>query len=162
MTLPLHLSIEGRRVAVVGGGPVATRKTRGLLEAGGDVVVISPSITPDLRHWAEAGTLLWVPRSFRSGDLKGAWLVYAATGVSQVDCQVEAEAAAGQTFCVRTDCASAGSARSAAVLRRGDLVIGVSHTGRADPRRAVAVRNGIADVIDARLLPLRRYRLLVS
>ena len=40
--LPLHLLVRGRRVVVVGGGPVAARKVAAVLAAGADVLVVAP------------------------------------------------------------------------------------------------------------------------
>ncbi|WP_406565911.1 NAD(P)-dependent oxidoreductase, partial [Cellulosimicrobium cellulans] len=40
-TYPLGLRLDGRRVVVVGGGPVAARRTRGLLDAGAVVTVVA-------------------------------------------------------------------------------------------------------------------------
>ena len=39
---PLHLDLAGRRVLVVGGGAVAARRVRSLLDAGADVHVVAP------------------------------------------------------------------------------------------------------------------------
>ena len=74
--------------------------------------------------------------------------------------RVEAVATAQRTFCVRADDAAAGTARNAAVLRRDELVIsvGAAATAAADPRRAVAIRNAIAQAMDSGSLPLRRHR----
>ncbi|MGH3682640.1 MAG: NAD(P)-dependent oxidoreductase, partial [Natronosporangium sp.] len=43
---PLGLRLAGRRVVVVGGGTVATRRVPALLDAGADLQVVSPSLTP--------------------------------------------------------------------------------------------------------------------
>ena len=49
--LPLHLSLAGRRVVVVGGGPVAARKVAACLAAGADVLWWRP--TPASRSSAD-------------------------------------------------------------------------------------------------------------
>ncbi|WP_313410108.1 NAD(P)-dependent oxidoreductase, partial [Aeromicrobium sp.] len=45
---PLGLRLEGRRVLVVGGGHVATRRAFSLLEARADVHVVSPEVSESL------------------------------------------------------------------------------------------------------------------
>jgi len=157
---PLHLSLTGRRVVVVGGGPVAARKVAAFLAAGADVLVVAPYACEQIVSDAAAGLLGWQQRDYRHGDLDGAWLVVAATGDRVTDEAAEAAATTQRTFCVRADDAAAGSARSPATLRRDDLVISVasSGAGTADPRRSVAVRNAIAQALDAGTLPLRRHR----
>ena len=52
---PVALRLAGRRVVVVGGGPVAQRRGPGLLAAGADVLVVSPRATPAIEGLAQAG-----------------------------------------------------------------------------------------------------------
>src|SRR5215468_437034 len=54
---PLSLRLEGRRVLVVGGGPVALRRVAGLREAGAEVVVVAPWLTPALADLADRGQI---------------------------------------------------------------------------------------------------------
>ncbi|WP_395725753.1 uroporphyrinogen-III C-methyltransferase [Nakamurella sp.] len=156
--LPLHLSLHGRRVLVAGGGPVAARKVAAVLDAGADVLVVAPFACESIVDGAAAGLLTWRCGEYRVDDLDGAWLVFAATGDRPADETVAADAEARQVFCVRADDAATGSARSAAVVRRDDVLVSVGSAGAADPRRAVAVRDAIAASLDAGALPVRRQR----
>lgn len=158
--LPLHLSLIGRRVTVVGGGPVAWRKVQSCLEAGASTVVIAPYVCDELADAVADGDVEWIARDYIEGDLDGAWLAFAATGDVTTDDAVEAAADAGRVFCVR---ASAGAGvrngtRSPAVLRRESVTISVASTDGADPRRAVALRDAIGVALDSGRLPLRRVR----
>lgn len=76
--LPLALNCAGRKVLLVGGGPVATRKCKNLLEAGAEITLITPEASPYLQEQAERGELTWHRRVFTEEDLDGAWLVFAA------------------------------------------------------------------------------------
>ena len=155
---PLQLSLAGRRVVVVGGGPVAARKVAACLAADADVLVVAPYTCEQIASDARAGLLTWVQRDYRPGDLAGAWLAFAATGDRATDEAVDVDASGQRTFCVRVDDQAAGSARTPAILHRDDLVISVGSAGPADPRRSVAVRNAIALALDSGTLPLRRHR----
>jgi uroporphyrin-III C-methyltransferase/precorrin-2 dehydrogenase/sirohydrochlorin ferrochelatase len=75
---PLGLMLDGRRVLVVGGGAVASRRVRALLDAGADVVLVSPAVTPFLRGLADTGRLQWIARPFEQSDVDDAWLVHVA------------------------------------------------------------------------------------
>ena len=160
--LPLHLSLTGRRVVVIGGGPVAARKVAACLAVGADVLVVAPYACEQIVAEAAAGMLVWHERDYLAGDLDGAWLAFAATGDLSTDELVEVHATADRIFCVRADDATAGTARTPAVVRRDDLVISVGSLScaeqSADPRRSVAVRNAIAQALDNGSLPLRRHR----
>ena len=56
---PTALRLLGRPVLVVGGGPVAARRAKGLLDAGASVTVVAPEASPALLELAEAGLLTW-------------------------------------------------------------------------------------------------------
>ena len=145
---PLHLDLSGRRVLVVGAGPVALRRIRALQEAGADVHVVAPEVSPDLPDVPVAR------RPFTPADVDGAWLVHACTGV--VDHEVAEACAARGTWCVRADDAAASTAWVPAVARVDDVLLAVS-AGR-DPRRATALRDALALALETGELPLRRTR----
>lgn len=154
---PLLLDLDGRRALVVGGGPVAARRVRGLRGAGADVHVVAPFVCEDIWDAAERGELTLLLREFTASDLEGVWLVHTATGERPTDDAVAAAAEVRHLWCVRADDAAASSAWTPAVARIGDLVVAVN--AGADPRRAVALRNAIALQLETGELPMRRHRL---
>ena len=67
---------------VVGGGPIAEGKVRNLMKHPCEIVLISPQATDSLERWVrEEGRIEWQRRTYREGDLKGAFLAIGATGV---------------------------------------------------------------------------------
>ena len=142
---PLGLLLQGRRVLVVGGGAVATRRMPALLDAGADVLLVSPELTPALRDLADKGRLRWQPRSFQASDVDGAWLVHVAVNDPVAAAAVSAAADARQVFCVRADDRTAATAWTPATTRHGPVTVGVTAGG--DHRRAMAVRDVIASVL---------------
>lgn len=152
MTYPLTLRVQGRRVVVVGGGHVATRRVHALLEAGADVVVVSPGVTARLGELAELGALTWHRRGYRAGDLDGAWLVQTATD-SEVDDVVAADAEAARVWCLKGGDPEHATAWAPAVARVDDVTVAVS--GGGDARRAAQLRDAVASTLQAGGLPLR-------
>lgn len=140
--VPLTLHLEGQRVVVVGGGPVAAAKLTSLAGAGADLVVVAPEAGERVRAAADAGELTWHERRYRAGDLDGALLAVAATADAAVNARVAADAAAGATPCVRAD--GGGTAALAAAVRRGPLLLAVSTSGTA-PALARRLRAELAD-----------------
>lgn len=153
---PTALRLLGRPVLVVGGGPVATRRAKGLLDAGARVTVVAPAASEALRELADAGLLSWEQRTYRQGDIDGVWFVQTATGDSAVDAQVSADAEAQRIWCVNASDHEASAAWTPAVAVVDDVQIAVNAGG--DPRRAMALRNAVATALETGDLPLRRQR----
>ncbi|MRJ77401.1 uroporphyrinogen-III C-methyltransferase [Aeromicrobium sp. SMF47] len=151
-SLPLTLRIAGRRVVVVGGGHVATRRTLSLLEAGAAVVVISPEVSASLAASIARGEVEWVERTYVTGDLTGAWLVQTATD-SPVDDLVARDAEAAQIWCLKGGDPEHATAWAPAVARVDDVLVAVS--GGGDAGRATALRDGVAAALQAGELPMR-------
>jgi len=149
---PIELDLAGRSAVVVGGGPVALRRARALVEAGARVTVVAPRI-------AEGFGALPVTvhrRRYRDGDLAGAWLAHAATDNSEVNSEVAAAADRAGIWCVRADSGSDSAARMPAVTRHGDVTVAVTADG--DPRRSQRLRSAISQSLADGSLPLRHRR----
>lgn len=153
---PTALRLLGRPVLVVGGGPVATRRAKGLLDAGARVTVVAPDASAGLRELAGAGLLTWEPRTYSSSDVDGVWFVQTATGDPAVDAQVSADAEAQRVWCVNASDHEASAAWTPAVAVVDDVKIAVNAGG--DPRRAMALRDAVATALETGDLPLRRRR----
>ncbi|WP_116951438.1 uroporphyrinogen-III C-methyltransferase [Jiangella endophytica] len=153
---PLQLDVAGKRVVVVGGGPVADRRVQPLVAAGAEVHLVAPFLCEPLAELVAAGRLTWSPRDYTGGDLDGAWLVHTATGEPAVDDAVATAADAQRTWCVRADDAARSAAWTPAVARVGDVLVAVTAGG--DPRRAVRLRNAVQTALETGELPLRRTR----
>ncbi|HKU31885.1 MAG TPA: uroporphyrinogen-III C-methyltransferase [Arthrobacter sp.] len=153
---PTALRLLGRPVLVVGGGPVAARRAKGLLDAGARVTVVAPVASDALRELADSGLLAWEPRTYRTSDVDGVWFVQTATGVSAVDTQVAADAEAQRIWCVNASDHETSAAWTPAVAVVDDVKIAINAGG--DPRRAMALRDAVATALDAGDLPLRRRR----
>ena len=148
MTLyPLALRLDGRRVLVVGGGAVATRRMPALLAAGARVEVVSPELTPALHAFAASGRITWTERRFQPSDLDGAWLVQVAVDDPAAATTVSTAAEERRVFCVRADDRDAATAWTPAVTRHGEITVAVTDSG--DRRRAMGVRDLVADALEA-------------
>ena len=153
---PTALRLLGRPVLVVGGGPVAARRAKGLLDAGARVTVVAPLASDALSELAASGLLTWEPRTYLSSDVDGVWFVQTATGVAAVDAQVAADAEAQRIWCVNASDHEASAAWTPAVAVVDDVKIAINAGG--DPRRAMALRDAVATALETGDLPLRRRR----
>lgn len=136
---PVQLDINEKVCAVIGGGNVAERKVKRLLESGAEVRVVSPEVTDGLSFLASQGLIEWRQKTFSDDDLAGAVLVFAATNsreAQKVICR--AAEANGQLLNV-ADEPDRCSFHVPASVRRGDLILTVS-TGGKSPALAAEIK----------------------
>lgn len=154
---PLVLDLLGKRVVVVGGGKVAAKRSKELLVAGADLLLIAPELDNDLVELMASNHFEWKARPFQSGDLEEAWLVQAATGNPEIDSAIAGEAAALKIWCVQASASAESSAWTPAVAHGEDGIL-VAVSGGYDPRRATAIRDAVASGLHTGELPIRRQR----
>ena len=79
MSYPINLDIDGKICIVLGGGHVAFRKVKGLLNAGGKVILIAPEICEDIKKLVEDNRIEWKCQSYSSNCLPNGLILIAAT-----------------------------------------------------------------------------------
>jgi precorrin-2 dehydrogenase/sirohydrochlorin ferrochelatase len=136
---PVFLDVQGRRCLVVGGGGVAQRKVRGLVEAGAQVTVISPELTSSLRRLVNKKRITHLPRRYRKGDLRGYFLVYGATDHSSTQNLIAAGVKSSAVLLNIVDRPGLCNFIAPAIVKRGDLILAIS-TGGASPALAKKLR----------------------
>jgi precorrin-2 dehydrogenase len=136
---PAILLLEGRLAVVIGGGQVAERKVRTLLDAGAKVRVVSSEVTTGIRKRADSGDIELVDRRYERGDLAGSAAAVAATDDEEVNRGVFAEATDAGIPVNVVDNVSLCTFIAPSIIRRGDLVVAIS-TGGAAPALAVRIR----------------------
>jgi precorrin-2 dehydrogenase/sirohydrochlorin ferrochelatase len=139
---PVFLDVRGRRCIVVGGGKVAERKALALFDAGADLDLVSPELTPILRELARKGKITHHPKHFDEQDLAGAYLVIAATNDTAVN---EVVARASKKAGILVNAATSpneGTFVMPSVVERGDLLIAISTCGNS-PALARKVREDL-------------------
>lgn len=143
---PVFLDLRDRWVLVVGGGRVAERKTRQLLEAGARVRVVSREIAPTLRELARSGRITVRLGEFEETDLGDVWFVIGATDDPMLHQRLAEATCARQLFCLIVDEPARCTAISPAVVARGDVQIAIS-TGGSSPALARHLKRKISRLI---------------
>ncbi len=123
---PIFLKLAGRRVLVVGGGPVAASKLRALLDAEATVVVVAPEIVTEIA----AAPVETVRRPFVPTDLEGMSFVVAAAP-PDVNREVAAAAHARGLFVNAVDDMANATAYMGAIVRRAGVTMALSTDGEA-------------------------------
>ncbi len=126
---PVFLDINTKRCVVVGGGHVAERRTKSLLECGAIVEIISPELSENLELMAEKKLIKVLKRDFRSGDLEGALLAIAVSDHIEVNRKVVEEARWRGVLVDSSTESTEGSFILPSVVRSGGLAIAISTSG---------------------------------
>jgi uroporphyrin-III C-methyltransferase / precorrin-2 dehydrogenase / sirohydrochlorin ferrochelatase len=142
---PVFLKLAGRRVLVVGGGPVATSKIDALVAAGAEITVVAPLMTPGI----ETSAVTRHRREFRPDDVEGAWLVVAAA-TPDVNREVACAAEARGFFVNAVDDPPNATAYLGGVVRRAGVTVAISTSGHA-PALAGLLREALDAVLPADL-----------
>jgi len=150
---PLFADLRARAVLVVGGGVVAERKVRALLESGADISVGAPDLTPRLAAQAAAGQLVHRAGLFEQAWLDDVWLVVAATGDNEVNRTIAALANTRRLFVNVVDDAELSTFHVPAIVDRSPLMVAIS-SGGAAPALARQVRARIESLLEPSLGPL--------
>lgn len=126
---PLMLDLRDRRCLVAGGGTVAERKVRTLLDAGAAVTVVSPAATEKLRQLAADGRLHLIERRVEDRDAEGCLLVIVATDDPAVNERLARFCRERAILVNVITSPEAGAFLVPSVVERGDLLISVSTCG---------------------------------
>ena len=155
---PIFLKLAGRRVLVVGGGPVAASKLRGLLDAAATVVVVV--VAPDVVEEIAAAPVEILRRPFVPEDLEGISFVVAAAP-PDVNRVVAAAAHPRGLFVNAVDDMENATAYMGAIVRRAGVTMALSTDGEA-PALAGLMREALEallpDDLDAWVTSAREAR----
>ncbi len=142
---PVLLDLRDKKALVVGGGKVAQRKIDSLLEHGAAVHVVARNLTDTLCRYAKEGRVRRLGSEFSEDCLKGFFLVIAATDDPLLNKEISERARSKGLLVNAVDQPLDCNFILPSVLRRGDLLISVSTSGRS-PALAKKVREDLEHV----------------
>ncbi|HAT1544082.1 siroheme synthase CysG [Aeromonas hydrophila] len=129
--LPIFCRLDNKPVLLVGGGEVAERKARLLLDAGAQLTVVAPELYPELAELAANGSIEWLAGEFAPQQLTGKWLVVAATDRREVNALVYQSANQARIFANVVDDPKRSSFIMPSIIDRSPLMVAISSGGKA-------------------------------
>ncbi|MGE6263349.1 siroheme synthase CysG [Aeromonas media] len=129
--LPIFCRLDNKPVLLVGGGEVAERKARLLLDAGAHLTVVAPELDPELAELAANGSIEWLAGEFAPQQLTGKWLVVAATDRREVNALVYQSANQARIFANVVDDPKRSSFIMPSIIDRSPLMVAISSGGKA-------------------------------
>ncbi|MGI9326036.1 MAG: siroheme synthase CysG [Pseudomonadales bacterium] len=154
--LPLYLSLNGRRVLLIGAGEVALRKLETLGRAGAVVQVVALQVSAAVAQLAAQAGHRLSERAFAPEDLDHCWLVVSACGDAEVNQQLVRLCDARQIWLNVVDETPACSAIFPAIVDRDPLLVAISTGGRS-PTLARYVRGLIEERLPQGLADLAQF-----
>ncbi|WP_143444501.1 siroheme synthase CysG [Klebsiella michiganensis] len=154
--LPIFCQLRDRDCLLVGGGDVAERKARLLLDAGARLTVNALDFVPQFQVWADANMLTLVQGEFNPALLDNCWLAIAATDNEAVNQRVSASAEERRIFCNVVDAPQQASFIMPSIIDRSPLMVAVS-SGGTSPVLARLLREKLESVLPLHLGQLAHY-----
>lgn len=139
---PIMININHQKVIIIGGGKVAARKIKLLLEEGAYVVVVSPTLHPDI----SSDAITWIQRPYQLGDLATAKLVFACTDDQKVNAQVMSDAHPSQLVNNTAD-KFYSDFYNVAIAKNKEISIMISTNGLS-PSRSKEVRQKLESLLE--------------
>ena len=140
MIYPVALKLKGKNCLVAGGGSVALRKIKRLVRSGARVRVASPDATAEIIRLSAERRIKYFKRVFKPADLKGVFLVIAATNDSRVNAKICSLASAKNILANSVTAAGQAGFLNMAELNTGGFLVAVSSSGR-NVKKAVQLRD---------------------
>lgn len=140
--ITVGLSLKDRPCLIVGGGEVALRRIKKLIDEEASIMVVSPDVLPDIARYHEIGALQWVAEPYRSEYMAGQQFVIIATDRPDVNAQVMEDAQSVQAFINRADVKDDSTWVFGSTAEMGDLEISI-FTNQVSPRVSRLLRQDI-------------------
>jgi uroporphyrin-III C-methyltransferase/precorrin-2 dehydrogenase/sirohydrochlorin ferrochelatase len=155
-TFPLFMSLQSRRVLVVGGAEAAARKVELLLSAGAQITLIADTVVGEVAQLISEARISWAGRAFCDEDLEGVSLVVVASNDESLHARVSL---AAQRRCLPVNVVDRPKLSSfimPAIVDRAPITIAIS-TGGAAPALARRLRAEIEQAMPAAIGRLARF-----
>lgn len=144
---PLFVDISEKKIVVIGGGVIATRRVKTLLPFAPQIVVVAPEVTGELEELENEKKLTIFHREYQREDIYDAWMVLVATNDSKLNDGIYSVAkclgalvnvASNQEKC---------DFHFPGVIRKDPYVIGINGSGK-DHKGTAELRKQIEAVVN--------------
>ena len=149
---PIFIDISKKKIVVIGGGTIATRRVNTLLQFAGQIVVVAPELTVKLRELTEKGKITWLCGEYCMEQIADADMVVAATNQPEVNHQVKADCNRAEKSGGRQILVSVIDAKELcdfyfpSIVENEGIVIGINSGGKS-PAKTKSVRKKIEEIL---------------
>jgi precorrin-2 dehydrogenase/sirohydrochlorin ferrochelatase len=141
---PIYLDLAGKRVVVIGAGPVAARKANTLQKAGARVIIVAKKVDPAFEKSCNLPHVKVVISAYSKDYLAEAVLAIAATNDLELNRRIYKDCQKLEVLCNVVDQPDLCDFYVPAVVKRGPLQIAISTDGNC-PAYAGHLRKKLED-----------------
>lgn len=149
---PIFIDISEKKIVVIGGGKIATRRVNTLLLFAKQIEVVAPEVTVELRELSDKGEITWRQGEYCYERIQMADIVLAATNQPVVNHRVKEDcermrAETGRNVLVNiADDKTMCDFYFPGIVDMGEIVVGIS-SGGSDPGQVKEIRKRILGMI---------------
>jgi len=148
--LPIHVDTAHQKILIIGGEGAAEAKLRTLIKTDAQLVLIAPTVGPEIERWINEGRIIWEPRDFQPKDLEGVRLVYAATEDDNENAKIAELAGAKGLLVNAADQKDACAFITPALVDRSPVIVSIGTEGTS-PSLARALKSELEQLLPSTL-----------
>lgn len=129
MKFPIFIELAGKKIIVIGGGTIATRRINALLPFGAVITIISPVLSEKLEALCLNKQVKWTQKNYETGDLKDAFMVLACTDSRLINHLIYEDALKLDCYYNSCDCKEECDFYFPGLATKDNIVIGITANG---------------------------------
>ena len=151
---PIFIDISEKKIVVIGGGNIATRRVNTLLMFAKQIEVVAPEVTAELRELADKGEIIWTQCGYCKEQVYAADIVLATTNYPEINHRVKADCEqikeeTGRNVLVNiADDKTMCDFYFPGIVNMGEIVVGINSGGN-NPGLVKNTRKKIQSLLDS-------------
>lgn len=127
---PICINIQNKKIVIIGGGLIAERKIKGLLQYNVKIILVSPDLTNYLEKLVKEKRIKYINKKYSAKVIKNAFLLFACTSDSNVNKKIFSNVTRQKIMVNVCDKTKLCDFISPAVVKRNGLTIAISTDGK--------------------------------
>lgn len=144
---PIMVTIENKPCLIVGGGKVAYRKIKKILEYKAKVNLISREVNEDIQRLIDEEQIIYLGKDYNSTLLEKVFLVIAATNNKELNKKILQDCNEANILINSVDNPKESSFIQPSKIEKGNITIAISTEGKS-PILSKIIRNKVENIID--------------
>lgn len=144
---PMFVDLSDKKIVVVGGGNIATRRVKTLLQFTRNITAVAPKTTMELHELGKAGYVNLINRSVKRSDFDMAYMVIAATNDWKLNDEIHRVCKEEGIYVNVADDKSKCDFYFPGVYMKDEVVVGITASG-LNHKKARKVRVAIQEAME--------------